>query len=61
MVNAFGIAALALGGYALVRAVRREMTRVERKVSEAARKDTDGAPPRELVRDPETGRYRPED
>ncbi|WP_029060173.1 hypothetical protein [Stappia stellulata] len=61
MVNVFGAAALAVGGYVLYRAVRREMGRVENRVSRAARKTTDAQPMKTLERDPETGRYRPKD
>ena len=39
MVNVFGAAALAVGGYVLFRAVRREMSRVENRVA-----DSTGAP-----------------
>lgn len=61
MVNVIAAAGLAIGGYLLMRAVRREMARVERKVSDVARKAGDGAPRKTLERDPETGRYRPMD
>lgn len=61
MVNVLGAAALAVGGYLLMRAVRREMGRVERRVSEAARKTPDARTAKTLERDPETGRYRPKD
>ena len=61
MVNVLGAAALAVGGYMIVRAIRREMNRVERRVSEAARKAARGKPVKTLTRDPETGRYKPQD
>ncbi|WP_417767536.1 hypothetical protein [Stappia sp.] len=61
MVNVFAAAGLAIGGYLLVRAVRREMGRVEKKVSRVARKASAGQPVKTLERDPETGRYRPKD
>ncbi|MCA1244899.1 hypothetical protein LC092_20845 [Stappia stellulata] len=61
MVNVFGAAALAVGGYVLFRAVRREMSRVENRVSKAARKSAEGQPMKTLERDPETGRYKPKD
>ncbi len=61
MVNVIAAAGLAIGGYLLMRAVRREMARVERKVSDVARKAGDGTPRKTLERDPETGRYRPMD
>ncbi|MHC5654537.1 hypothetical protein [Stappia sp.] len=61
MVNVIAAASLAIGGYLLVKAARREMARVERKVSEAARKTAKGEAIPTLERDPETGRYRPKD
>ncbi|MBA5778432.1 hypothetical protein H2509_14980 [Stappia sp. F7233] len=57
----FVLAALAAGGYILARALRREMARVENRVSEAARKQAETQDVRTLERDPETGRYRPRD
>lgn len=57
------LAVLALAGTAgllLARAMRREMTRVELRVSKAARQP--GMPqPVTLKLDPSTGRYRPQD
>lgn len=53
------IATLAAGGYILARALRREMARVEMRVSEAARKQAETQDVKTLERDPDTGRYRP--
>lgn len=57
------LAIIALAGTAgllLVRAMRREMARVELRVSKAARQH--GTPqPVTLKLDPRTGRYRPQD
>lgn len=61
MVNVIAAAGLAIGGYLLIRAVRREMSRVERRVSQAARRATGELPVKKLEQDPETGRYRPKD
>ncbi|MBC2858270.1 hypothetical protein [Stappia sp. 28M-7] len=61
MVNVIAAAGLAIGGYLLIRAVRREMSRVERRVSEAAKRATGELPVKTLEQDPETGRYRPKD
>lgn len=61
MVNVIAAAGLAIGGYLLVRAVKREMSRVERRVSEAAKRATGELPVTKLEQDPETGRYRPKD
>jgi hypothetical protein len=59
MVNVIAAASLAIGGYFIVKAVRREMARVEKRVSEAARKS--GGEIKTLERDPVTGRYHPKD
>lgn len=61
MVNVIAAAGLAIGGYLLIRAVRREMARVERRVSEAARRTGGELPAKTLEQDPQTGRYRPKD
>lgn len=60
MVNVIAAAGLAIGGYLLLRAVRREMARVEKRVSEAARR-TAGDTIKTLEKDPVTGRYHPKD
>ena len=60
MVNVIAAASLAIGGYLIVKAVRREMARVEKQVSKAARKAA-GDTIKTLERDPETGRYHPKD
>lgn len=54
------LAALAAGGYILARALRREMGRVEAKLSTAARSARKDEAIATLKQDPETGRYRPE-
>jgi hypothetical protein len=51
-------ALLAVGGYYVVKAIKREMARVDREVEEA-RGDKSAKPSATLEQDPETGRYRP--
>ncbi len=60
MPQLFAIAALAAGGYILARVLRREMSRVEAKLSKAARQSMKEEAVATLKRDPESGRYRPE-
>ncbi len=57
MPHLLGLVLLAAGGYAILRAVRREMKRVENRLSRTARDS--GDPVVSLERDPETGKYRP--
>lgn len=52
------LALLGAAGFAAFKIVRREMNRVEARLSEAARR-SDDAPVR-LEQDPSTGRYRPQ-
>ncbi|NRG19749.1 hypothetical protein HPQ64_18820 [Rhizobiales bacterium] len=59
MPQLFALAALAVGGYVLARAVRREMNRVEARVSKSANDKAKRERVATLERDPETGRYRP--
>ncbi|NBN64373.1 hypothetical protein GWI72_11580 [Microvirga tunisiensis] len=54
----WGLALLGAAGFAAFKLVRREMARVEARLSEAARRPDDQTI--RLERDPVTGRYRPE-
>lgn len=60
MTELFGIAALAVGGYWAARHLKRKMNQVESTLSRAAGSPDDRTAMPNLVRDPETGRYRPE-
>ncbi len=53
------IALLIAGGYFVVKAVRREMTRVDRELKEA--RNEKAGKTATLEKDPETGRYRPKE
>ena len=53
-------ALLAVGGYYVVKAVKREMARVDREVKKT-RNETTAKPETTLEQDPETGRYRPKE
>lgn len=52
------LALLVAGGYFVVKAVRREMARVDRELRET-RDEKTAKPTATLEKDPETGRYRP--
>lgn len=54
----WGLALLGAAGFAAMKLVRREMSRIEARLSEAARRSDDT--PVRLERDPATGRYRPQ-
>ncbi|GGB51901.1 hypothetical protein GCM10011316_24870 [Roseibium aquae] len=58
MTQLFGFAALAIGGYWIARRVQKKMHEIDRRLSEKARDNPDTAPVN-LVRDAETGRYKP--
>ncbi|WP_269583508.1 hypothetical protein [Roseibium sp. Sym1] len=60
MTELIGMAALAVGGYWIVRRVKRKMAEVENRISRAAANaDPNGRGPK-LVLDPDTGKYRPQ-
>jgi hypothetical protein len=54
------LALVAVGGYYAVKAIKREMARVDREVKQA-RDETKTKPETTLEQDPETGRYRPKE
>lgn len=56
MTELIGFAALAAGGYWIMKRVKRKMAEVERHLSQTAAKQAG----ERLVLDPVTGRYRPE-
>jgi len=60
MTELFGIAALAVGGYWAARHLKRKMRQVESVLSRATTSPKDREAMPNLVRDPLTGRYRPE-
>lgn len=61
MIGKLAVLAAILGGvYAFFKLYNRETARVEKKVSEAAKRDA-GEQTINLEKDPETGKYRPRD
>jgi len=60
MPQIIGFAALAIGGYWIARRVQKKMQEIDRRLSEKARQNPETAPVN-LVRDRETGKYRPTD
>lgn len=62
MTELLGVAALAVGGYWIVRRMKRKMAELEARLADATpkapRQKPDG---KTLVQDPATGRYRPAD
>jgi len=60
MTELIGVAALAVGGYWIVRRVKRKMAEVEAQISRAAAKADPNGRGSKLVLDPDTGKYRPQ-
>ncbi len=61
MTELIGVAALAVGGYWVVKRMKKAMAEAEKRVSEmAARAAGEPVPSGKLVQDPATGKYRPE-
>jgi hypothetical protein len=60
MTELLGLAALAAGGYWIVKRMKRKMAEVERQFSNMAARSETARPAEKLVQDPETGKYRPE-
>ncbi|WP_417671879.1 hypothetical protein [Roseibium sp.] len=61
MTELLGVAALAVGGYWIVKRMKRKMAEVEKHLSEMAAKATgEPKPSGTLVQDPVTGKYRPQ-
>ncbi|WP_417685319.1 hypothetical protein [Roseibium sp.] len=61
MTELFGVAALAVGGYWVVKRVKKKMAEMEKQFSEMTARAT-GEPKLAgtLIRDPKTGKYRPQ-
>lgn len=59
MTELFGVAALAVGGYWIVRRLKRKMAEVEARLSRAAAEADPAGRGEKLVLDPITGKYRP--
>lgn len=60
MTELFGVAALAVGGYWVVRRLKRKMAEVEAKLSRAAAEAHPSGRGEKLVLDPASGKYRPQ-
>ena len=60
MTELIGFAALAAGGYWIMKRVKRKMVEAERHLSQTAAKSASKQTGERLVLDPDTGRYRPE-
>lgn len=60
MTELLGLAALAAGGYWIVKRMKRKMAEVERQFTNMAARSENGRPAEKLVQDPVTGKYRPE-
>lgn len=59
MTELIGIAALAVGGYWIMRRIKRKMAKVEKQISEATAKMDPQGRGTKLELDPKTGKYRP--
>ncbi|MEP0235044.1 hypothetical protein [Roseibium sp.] len=60
MTELLGVAALAVGGYWIVKRMKKKMADVERHLSDIAARSASKRPAEKLVQDPLTGKYRPE-
>lgn len=60
MTELIGVAALAAGGYWIVRRIKKKMAEVEHQISRAAAKADPNGRGEKLVLDPVTGKYRPQ-
>lgn len=60
MTELFGAAALAVGGYWIVKRIKRKMAEVEQQISKAAAKADPNGRGEKLVFDPASGKYRPQ-
>lgn len=61
MTGLFGTAVLAVGGYWIVQRIKRKMAEVESQISRAAARADPNGRGEKLVRDPVSGKYRPQD